>query len=83
MKTLYYDVKCEVWHRTTFEVEDDVTLETILEAVESDSLDDYNAEGEFLYETSREILPKESNWQATKELWEKETQSEKLLWSNQ
>ncbi len=82
MKTLYYDVKCEVWHRTSFEVPDDTTLDVILKAIDSDLLKDFNVGSTFLYETSREILPQETNG-ATKELWEKETQSEKLLWTNQ
>lgn len=63
MKTLYYDVKCEVWHRTSFEVPDDTTLDVILKAIDSDLLMNFNVESMFLYETAKEILPQETNGQ--------------------
>lgn len=82
MKTFFIDVKTIVWHREHFQLDDDVTLEEIVESIENECVEeDFEATySEYLYETVEDMTPDQNEGLATIEVLDENL---KTIWTNE
>lgn len=82
MKTFYIDVKTIVWHRSEFKVEDNITLEDIVQSIKEEDIEDIAElnHSEYLYETVEDMTPDQNEGLATIEVLDENL---KPIWTNE
>jgi hypothetical protein len=69
-----------VWYRQEFELDEEMTTEEFLKAVEDGEI--CSDEGEYLYETGEPITVKDNDGQATLEIYKEYVEPKNLIYSN-
>ena len=70
MKTYKVDKKETIWHRSEYQVEDDVTPEELYRMIQQNEIEADEYEG-YMYDTAEQIYPHENDGQSTVEVMEK------------
>lgn len=70
MKTYKVDTLEQVWHRSEYQVEDDVTPEQLYKMIQQNEIEAVDHEG-YQLDTAQEIYPHENDGQSTVEIMER------------
>lgn len=82
MKIYQVDTKETVWHRSEYEVEDNVTPEQLFQMIEQNEIEPDYVEG-YLYETAEQITVNENGGDSTVEIMENlPKQGWQVVWGN-